>query len=148
MFGPYTLASWGNRVGALLLDALIAGVPTIGLVLFGSGTDNTLVAAGLTNLIVYLFYFPITMSRPGARNGQTFGKQIVGIRVIREDGHPFSYGTAVLREFVIRYLLFNLVGSFVTFGIAGLLDVLWPLWDQGNRALHDMLASTRVVRAS
>ena len=87
------------------------------------------------------------MIRPGARNGQSFGKQVVGIRVIREDGQPFTFATAALREFVIRYLLFNLAGS-ITFGIAGLLDVLWPLWDDGNRALHDMLASTRVVRAA
>jgi len=28
-----------------------------------------------------------------------------------------------------------------------LVDGLWPLWDAQNRAIHDMLAATRVVRA-
>ena len=28
-----------------------------------------------------------------------------------------------------------------------LLNYLWPLWDKENRPLHDMAASTRVVRA-
>jgi uncharacterized RDD family membrane protein YckC len=28
------------------------------------------------------------------------------------------------------------------------LDSLWPLWDKENRAIHDMLARTRVVRST
>jgi hypothetical protein len=28
-----------------------------------------------------------------------------------------------------------------------LLDVLWPLWDDQDRALHDMVVSTHVIRA-
>ena len=31
--------------------------------------------------------------------------------------------------------------------LVSLLDDLWPLWDRENRAIHDMLAGTRVVRA-
>ena len=27
------------------------------------------------------------------------------------------------------------------------LDIFWPLWDDENRALHDMVVSTHVVRA-
>jgi uncharacterized RDD family membrane protein YckC len=30
--------------------------------------------------------------------------------------------------------------------ILGLMDVLWPLWDEENRALHDFFVDTRVVR--
>ena len=26
------------------------------------------------------------------------------------------------------------------------LDILWPLWDEENRALHDFIVSTRVVK--
>jgi uncharacterized RDD family membrane protein YckC len=28
-----------------------------------------------------------------------------------------------------------------------LLDVLWPLWDDERRAIHDMVVGTRVVEA-
>ena len=32
-------------------------------------------------------------------------------------------------------------------GIFSLLNVLWPLWDDKNQALHDKVAKTNVVRA-
>ena len=47
---------------------------------------------------------------------------------------------------MIKYLLFGVVGGFFL-AIPTLLDYLWPLWDEQNRALHDMLASSRVVQA-
>jgi hypothetical protein len=34
----------------------------------------------------------------------------------------------------------------MTIGIAQLVDVLWPLWDEENRALHDFIVNTRTVR--
>jgi hypothetical protein len=37
------------------------------------------------------------------------------------------------------------VANSVTFGLASLLDVLWPLWDEENRALHDYVSQTRTV---
>ena len=33
------------------------------------------------------------MVRKGEHNGQTWGKQVVGIRVIRDNGQPFDFGT-------------------------------------------------------
>jgi uncharacterized RDD family membrane protein YckC len=57
-----------------------------------------------------------------------------------------TYGWALLREFVVRALLFGVLGTFF-FSIPILLDYLWPLWDESNRALHDMIVSTHVVRA-
>ena len=80
------------------------------------------------------------------RNGQSIGKQIVGIRVIRDGGEPMNYGWALLRQFVVIVLLFGVLGS-LFFSIPILLDYLWPLWDESNRTLHDMIVSTHVVRA-
>ena len=40
---------------------------------------------------------------------------------------------------------FGIAGAF-TGGIANLVDVLWPLWDEENRALHDFVVNTRVVK--
>ena len=70
----------------------------------------------------------------------------MGIRVIRDRGEPMDYGWALLRQFVVIVLLFGVLGS-VFFSIPILLDYLWPLWDESNRALHDMIVSTHVVRA-
>ena len=57
-----------------------------------------------------------------------------------------NYGWALLRQFVVIGLLFGAIGS-LFFSIPILLDYLWPLWDESNRALHDMIVSTHVVRA-
>ena len=146
------LATWWSRVGALLLDGLIAFVPWIVLSvpLFVVDTTGTNIAGGIILgaglLFAYVFYASAFMARGGEHNGQTLGKQIVGIRVIRDDGDPYNFGTAFVREFLVRQLLFGIIGG-LFFGLAQLLDYLWPLWDETNRALHDMIVSSHVVRA-
>ena len=135
------LANWWSRVGAALLDGLIVGVPVAAIAI---AVDPLLgILLGVT---ASLTYYPLLMMRGGAVNGQTLGKQVAGIRVVLNSGEPFPYGPAALREFAIKYLLFGTVGGFFL-AIPTLLNYLWPLWDDENRALHDMLASTHVVQA-
>jgi uncharacterized RDD family membrane protein YckC len=147
------LASWGSRVGATLIDWLILIVPIAVLVALviavayssGIGAVALGVFSGVAYLVALLLYAPLLMAREGNGNGQSWGKQIVGIRVVRDVGQPFDFGSAFLREFVIKGLLFGVVGSWFL-GIPTLLDYLWPLWDDENRCLHDMVAKTHVVR--
>ena len=101
---------------------------------------------GVGAFVVWLFYAPVLLAREGERNGQTYGKQAVGIRVVRDSGQPFEMGAGFLREFVVKGLLFGTVGGFFLY-IPTLVDWLWPLWDDQNRTLHDMVVSTHVVRA-
>ncbi len=49
-----------------------------------------------------------------------------------------------MTQYILRRLL-QMVP--ITFGILTLVDYLWPLWDDQNRAIHDMIAETRVVRS-
>jgi hypothetical protein len=56
-----------------------------------------------------------------------------------------TFGWALLRQFVVIYLLFQVVGG-IAFGLPWLIDALWPLWDRENRALHDMIVKSHVVR--
>ncbi len=119
----------------------------------GTGVVVGLLAAVVSLIVVVsvvlataLIYGPLTMRRAGTRNGQTWGKQLFGIRVARVSGEPTTFASAALREAAIKLLLFGVVGGMLA-SIPTLLDVLWPLWDDQNRALHDMLADTRVVRA-
>jgi uncharacterized RDD family membrane protein YckC len=147
------LASWGSRVGATLLDVLILTVPLAALitlvviVAFSSdiGAVTLGVFSGIAYLVAIFLYAPLLMAREGGGNGQTWGKQIVGISAVRDVGQPFDFGNAFLREFVIKGLLFGTVGGWF-FGIPTLLDYLWPLWDDENRCLHDMVAKTHVVK--
>ena len=92
--------------------------------------------------IVAFLYAPILMART---NGKTLGRMAMNIRVVRTSGEPVTFWFAFLREVVIKSFLFGVISSF-TFGLASLLDVLWPLWDEENRALHDFIVSTRVVK--
>jgi uncharacterized RDD family membrane protein YckC len=141
------LSGWWRRVGAYILDAIFTAILTwvgYGLVLAGStGVGVTLIGIGV---VVAFFYFPLTMMREGEHNGQSFGKQLLGIRVARDTGEQVTFGWALLRQFVVIYLLFQVVGGFLA-GIPWIIDVLWPLWDRENRALHDMIVSSHVLRA-
>jgi hypothetical protein len=64
--------------------------------------------------------------------------------VVRASGEPITFGFAMVREVLVKSLLFGFLGS-ITFGLGTLLDVLWPLWDEENRALHDFVVNTRTV---
>jgi uncharacterized RDD family membrane protein YckC len=157
--GTHVLASWWSRVGAALIDGLIIGIGSVVLLIaltapfsvgFFGGDETGWVAivvglmfATLCVTIVAFIYAPAMMART---NGQTVGRMVLGIRVVRAKGQPMSFGFAMLREVAVKALLFGIASS-LTFGLASLLDVLWPLWDEENRALHDFIVDTRVIKA-
>jgi uncharacterized RDD family membrane protein YckC len=149
-----SLASWGSRVAATLIDWLILLVPavvlTIIVVAIAAGSDTGAIVTGILGFLAYLvalfIYAPVLMARGGKNNGQTWGKQALGIRVVRDNGQPMSFGWAALREIAVKGLAVGIASSIIPL-IPWLLDSLWPLWDDENRALHDMISSTHVVRA-
>jgi uncharacterized RDD family membrane protein YckC len=139
------LAEYGPRLAAALLDGLFSylifgacaalaigleqlGVPGPGLPLF-------------VGLVVLIFYSTLLTIRRGRTNGQTFGKQLMGIRVVREDGERITLGVAFFRELVLTE-----IPRVLTIGLYLIVDSLWPLWEGQRRALHDLGAGTRVVR--
>lgn len=152
-----TLAGWWRRAGAQLIDGLIIGVGAILLFAaitasfslgFFAGEEVGIVSIVLGLLlavvcvsVVALLYAPAMMGRT---NGRTLGRMATGIRVVRADGRPITFGFAMLREVAVKALLFGFLGS-ITAGLANLLDYLWPLWDEQNRALHDFIVDTRTV---
>ncbi len=158
--GHWRLSGWWRRAVAALIDglvitliafallAIVGGIAGIGFRV-GDATGVIAVILGfmlwaLGASVAVLLYAPLMMHRT---DGQTLGKMALGIRVVRAKGQPISFGWAVLREVVVRWLLFNAVLGSVTFGLAPLLDILWPLWDEENRALHDFIVDSRVIRA-
>jgi uncharacterized RDD family membrane protein YckC len=95
---------------------------------------------------VAFIYAPVLMARGGVNNGQTWGKQTMNIRVVRDNGESVSFGWAALREIAVKGLAVGIASSIIPF-IPWFLNFFWPLWDDQNRALHDMIVSTHVVRA-
>ncbi len=157
--GRHELAGWWSRVGATVIDWLIVGIGALILLValtapfsigFFAGDDVGVVSiivgfviAVVCVSIVALLYAPAVMART---DGQTLGKMALGIRVVRANGRPVDFGYAMLREVVVKAFLFGIVGG-ATAGLAQLADYLWPLWDEENRALHDMIVDSRVIRA-
>ena len=153
------LSGWWRRVGAQLIDWVVVGIGAAVILLIfsavfsvgfaGGDTAGTvslivgLVLGTVAVTVVALLYAPVLMNRT---NGQTLGKMATGIRVVRANGGPMTFGYAMLREVAVKYLLFGIAGA-LTFGLAQLIDYLWPLWDEENRALHDMIVDSRVVLA-
>ena len=149
------LAEWWRRAVALLIDALIVGVITVGVLgVLGAGLvagDNDgiggLIVAFIVTTLVFtvlaLLYAPAMMART---NGQTLGKMATGCRVVRADGQRVGFGWAAVREALVKGLLLGVAGA-LTGGIAYVVDGVWPFIDGENRALHDYLVDSRVVRA-
>lgn len=123
------LASIGHRFVALLVDGLVLGLITGALFPLIS---NPRTEGFLTFIftILYQWYF-LTNYR-----GQTPGKMLMGIRVVKTDGAAFKP-----RDTVIRTLGYTL--NWITLGIGWLL----ALTDSNHQGLHDRLAHTYVVRA-
>jgi uncharacterized RDD family membrane protein YckC len=164
----YALAGWWSRVGAVLLDSLVLLVPVVVLVIvlhqyqvthyitiYGTvGTTATTSNGAWLDGLVGVIYPAVLLVRAGLRNGQTLGSQAVHIRVMRNDGNPVDLRTVIIREglgkAIIPFVLLSASpGLRPLAGLAGiyvLIDYLWPLWDRENRALHDLLAKTHVVR--
>ena len=164
----YELSGWWRRVGAVLLDGLILLIPLIVLGLLtpttttttnpntGLRTSHISLLTSVLDTVVWGIYVVVLLARPGAHNGQTLGKQGAGIAVLRNDGKPMDYSTAALRDIVCKGGP-SLVGSALIaagsalgliFLLVPLVDYLWPLWDIENRALHDHVAKTHVVRVT
>jgi len=156
------LASRGSRLGAVLLDGLIFGlpfVPSYFIAFSRLGFSQTAAGRGANPFAVYAaiggtgiwFYFGlacaiVTLSITTvlvSRNGQTIGKKWLGIKVVRKDGSKAT----LARIFWLRYLL-NTVFMLIPL-VGTLYSLIDPLFIFGaaKRCVHDYLADTIVVRA-
>jgi uncharacterized RDD family membrane protein YckC len=159
---PRQLSGWWRRVWAGLCDAVVIAVLlgifallTHGYHLTHSRANGRLAAHTTTGYIIGSFliavgYQLITLCRPGTHNGQTLGKQLLGIKVERDDGQPFGLATWIIRQLVCQsgpsLVIRLLSGPSILIFLISLIDDLWPLWDRESRALHDMIAQTHVWR--
>lgn len=124
----YRLAENGTRFIALIIDSIIIGV--VGSIF---GANDQWFLGGIIGFAVnaaYQWYF-LTRS-----NGQTPGKMLLNIRVIKVDGTPIDGTDAVLRT----------LGYYINTAVL-FLGWLWAFVDSQQQGWHDKLARTYVVRA-
>ena len=133
------LATRYERIFTWFLDVLIAAaIGGVGALILSVLNASSVVYV-IVGLIVGLLYGPLFTTRAGARNGQTPGKQIVGLRVVKLDGTPMDLKTAIIRESLLKYLL----------GVIFLV-ISWALslGREDRRALHDRITGTFVPRST
>ena len=132
---PFVIACF-----ALLFIGLdnCANDPVTGRLECEGSADTGLMVGGVVVLIVGFVLVAIVYLRALARTGQTWGRRIVGIKVIRSDtAGPPGWGRAIGR---------SLFASIISRGLF-YLGYLWMLWDSEHQTWHDKVAGTYVVVA-
>ncbi len=122
----YELAGFVPRVIALFIDGIIISIITGAL----AGIGSTL--GGGLGILIDLAYYWYFWTR---NNGQTPGKMVMNIRVIKIDGSALEDGDAIAR--FIGYIISCVVLC---------LGFIWVLFDEKNQGWHDKMAGTYVVK--
>src|SRR5687768_4947777 len=135
VFIEYPLASIGDRILAYLLDGIIVFTYAIGIVALFAELDVERWYVWLIFIgFPWLFYslaFEIFM------DGQTPGKQVLKIKVVRLDGTPPTIG-----DYLMRWIC-----GFVDFYMfSGLIAVLIITLGGKGQRLGDVAAGTSVVK--
>ncbi|WP_416150072.1 RDD family protein [Salipaludibacillus sp. HK11] len=73
-------------------------------------------------------------------NGYTIGKRIVGIRIANVSGEKLTMGTMVIREILVRNLLY-----YIAFGILTFVSIYLISTRNDKRSIHDLLSGTYVT---
>jgi len=148
----YELAGLGSRFLAVALDTMIQGVvaliagfllalaagsaPSIGAALRLSGNQVISLFLAIAIFLAFVIFIGYFMVFEAAWNGQTPGKRVLGIRVVRDGGYPIDLSGAVLRNLV---RVVEAIFSYVPAAISALLS-------SQNKRLGDFVAGTIVVR--
>jgi uncharacterized RDD family membrane protein YckC len=127
----------------LMIVLVVVGAVFIGLAVAigGSSGEKSEFAIGVGVVLAILAYVGIgwlyEALLTSGPHGATLGKQAVGVRIVTSEGAPLSFGRATGRHF-----LKVIVTPMVPFAIGYLLAA----FTSGKKALHDMMADTRVIK--
>ena len=158
-YGQAEYATWGSRFGAYLIDAVIIGlIPFILYIIAAAafagsvtttydseGFPHTSTSGGAAGIAVVFYLLALALGVAGAlylsykegTTGQTPGKKMLNIRVVREaDGQVLGFGMAFVRK--LAYFL-NSIACYIGW--------LWPLWDDKSQTFADKVCSTVVLKA-
>ena len=149
----FAYATWADRaVGYIIDQVLVGGVMLLLFLVLGGffgamagvAGDHSGFAGGMC--CVLLIIFPVASLIVGIYNrvylvsqrGYSIGQGVMKLKVIDANGQLLTQGNAAIR------LLVQVGLGFVPFG--GVLDLLWPLWDDRNQTLHDKAVGCFVIQ--
>ena len=132
-------AGFWIRAVALVIDMVVLTLVDLSLGsvarrVWGASVEDSAVLHSATSLFTLIFAaLYVTLLHAGT--GQTIGKMAVRAHVVLVDGEPVPVGASLLR-------FFGYFASCVTLGFGYLMAGL----RRDKRALHDLIAGTRVER--
>ncbi len=150
----YDLAGLGSRFLAVVVDMMIQIVLVIliiwGLASLGSGAKHDTfmpvqrvdawamsIAYAFIYILIFMIFYGYFILFEAFWNGQTPGKKLLGIRVVRDGGYPVDFGAAFLRN-LIR-IAEMILGFYAT-------SIVATLMSNENKRIGDYVAGTIVVR--
>lgn len=141
----FDVAGLGSRILAALVDHLIIAVLfSLGgcLLLFavdwlGFDLDQTLMLIAIAAIAVWLVVCGYFMFFETIWNGQTPGKRLLGLRMVRVGGRPLGFVASALRNFI------RLIDFLPVFYALGLVVMFV---DRRSRRLGDIAAGALAVR--
>lgn len=125
------LAGFFLRLVAFVIDLVLIG--SLNAILAPLFTDQAVVK-NLVAILVYLAYFVLTT---GFTKGQTLGKMILGLKVVRVDGKELNWADVFFREACCRLILKIVLPLYL---LAGVTDK--------KQHLGDLICDTMVIKAA
>jgi uncharacterized RDD family membrane protein YckC len=126
--GPGAYADWARRAGAFIIDY----IPYVVLIMLGVFTLRYFI--GILFYLAALAYWIYNRFYLGGQ-GQTYGKRVMGIRLISEEtGQPIGALMAFVRDI-----------AHTVDGIICGIGYLFPLWDAKRQTIADKIMKTIVV---
>jgi uncharacterized RDD family membrane protein YckC len=137
----YDIATAGSRSAAFLIDYVIILIVMSGIIIIGQlsealGDISSYIWAFLYLLVGTLLWVYFVISEM-MFDGSSFGKKMLGIRVIKDDGSPIDLVDSLTRNF-IRYV--DLLPGTCLVGF------LVMMFNDKSKRLGDFAAGTLVVR--
>jgi uncharacterized RDD family membrane protein YckC len=155
-FGGY--AGWFTRVGAYLIDqilAAVAGAPLwVGYAILLSHASTTTAPDGTTTthysgsatvpailiilgVVTALAFYVWNICLRQGRTGASVGKSVLAVRLVNAELQPIGAGTSFLRSIL-----------HIVDGIPCYLGYLWPIWDSKKQTFADKIVSSYVIQAT
>jgi uncharacterized RDD family membrane protein YckC len=135
----------GRRVVQYLIDAfLVSLIPSLVSIPFDRSNSTSLhIIGGFVAFVLFvligLWYWVV---RPHGHTGQTFGMQLLGIRVISKGGGPAS-----MAQLFIRWICLIFDSIPYTWPFTGLVGFIVILCSRNRQRIGDHLARTLVIAA-
>lgn len=140
----FRTASVGDRIVAQILDTVIKiayGIAVFYIFFYWLDISEFLRNADMwtKGAVIMLFALPVmlySLLQESLMEGQTFGKKILKIKVIKIDGYQAGFG-----DYLMRWL-FRIVEFSIGYGLIGLIAIVAT---KKNQRLGDMAAGTAVI---